>query len=243
MKNIKMATKILSKEKFKSLKGETEAEGLLHSEIAAEVILAARNDLGYLVKISGAEALGDIRALERIGIREIVCPMVETEFAMSKYMGMVENRHYDSIGVTIETKTAVSNIDEILNAGNLLTEVTIGRSDLCRSLGGISVDSDECIHAVKLVARKARSRGLHVTMGGSVSSHTIRRLQGDKELLDLVDFVETRKVVIRKSCICDPDILQEVFEVEKYLINFRLQQIDQLANGMRNRISEIEGRK
>ena len=46
---------------FKSLKGESEAEGFQHSEIATEFAIAAKNGLGYLVKISGAEALIDLR--------------------------------------------------------------------------------------------------------------------------------------------------------------------------------------
>lgn len=234
---------IICAKTFKSLKGETEAEGLLHSEIAAEVIIATHNKLEYLVKIAGAEAVGDLRALDRIGVTNVVCPMIETEFAMSKYMAMISDKKYKSIGVTIETKTAVQNIDQILDTGILLSEVTIGRSDLCKSLGGISVESDQCIDLVKYVARKARARGLNVTMGGSVSNSTIIMLQNDSELLDLVDFIETRKVVIRKKYILQESLLSKVFDIEKYLLNFRLGQMDQLTNSMRNRLKNIEGRK
>jgi hypothetical protein len=61
---------------FTSLKGEFEAEGLTQIDVAAEALIAARQGLDYLVKISGAEAKSDVFYLADIGITSLECPMV-----------------------------------------------------------------------------------------------------------------------------------------------------------------------
>ena len=63
---------------FKSLKGELEAEGLSKIEIAGELVYSLRNGLDYLVKIGGSEANSDITYLSRIGVKRLVCPMIES---------------------------------------------------------------------------------------------------------------------------------------------------------------------
>ena len=72
--------------RFASLKGEFEAEGLTRQDVAAEALFAARNGLDYLVKIGGCEAKSDIFYLADLGITSIVAPMIESGFAMRKYM-------------------------------------------------------------------------------------------------------------------------------------------------------------
>ena len=127
--------------RFASLKGEFEAEGLSQIELAAEAIWAARRGLDYLVKIGGCEAKSDVDYLQKLGIRSLVAPMIESPFAMSKYMDMLPDGAFDHVGVTIETFHAVDRIEEILDAGTKLTAVTIGRSDLTASFGGSSTNS------------------------------------------------------------------------------------------------------
>ena len=90
-----------------SLKGEFEAEGLTRDTVAAEAVFAARHGLPYLVKIGGCEAKSDVRFLMQIGVRSVVAPMIESAFAMRKYMDMVPQDAFDHVGVTIETIDAV----------------------------------------------------------------------------------------------------------------------------------------
>ncbi|MCA3580007.1 MAG: hypothetical protein IOD08_22305, partial [Bradyrhizobium sp.] len=166
-------------ERFASLKGEFEAEGLSREEIASEALFAARRGLDYLVKIGGCEAKSDIDFLCRMGMTSVVAPMIESAFAMRKYQDMIPEGRFDHIGVTIETISAVERVEAILDAGRHLTDVTIGRSDLTASFDGTGVDSPETIAHVKTVARAARARGLAVTMGGSVNAKTRAVLQND----------------------------------------------------------------
>ncbi len=75
-------------EYFKSLKGEFEAEALSKIEIAGELVYWLRNGLDYLVKISGSEANSDITYLSRIGVKRLVCPMIESSFSMEEFFGV-----------------------------------------------------------------------------------------------------------------------------------------------------------
>ena len=205
--------------KIVSLKGEFEAEGLSRDSVAAEAAFAARNGVPYLVKIGGCEAKSDMRFLIQIGVRSLVAPMIESPFAMRKYQEMLPQGEFDHIGVTIETIDAVRRIDEILDAGTKLTEVTVGRTDLTASYGGNSVESDETIDMVKKVARAARERGLKTTMGGSVNRGTRELLSRDAELCELITCVETRKCVMPVQKFVSNGALETAFEIESTLLD------------------------
>jgi HpcH/HpaI aldolase/citrate lyase family len=225
-----------------SLKGEFEAEGLARDTVAAEASFAARNGLGYLVKIGGCEAKSDMRFLMQIGVRSIVAPMIESPFAMRKYQEMLPDAAFDHVGVTIETIDAVRRIDEILDAGTKLTEVTVGRTDLTASYGGNSVDSDQTIEMVKTVAYAARKRGLKTTMGGSVNKNTRELLAKDDELRDLIACVETRKCVMPVGKFVANGALEDAFEVEGALLDMILAHHGAIASAAEARVTQIRSR-
>lgn len=225
-----------------SLKGEFEAEGLSRLDVASEALFAARHGLEYLVKISGAEAKSDLFYLADLGIKSIVCPMVETAFAMEKYMQMLSTFHFEHVAVTIETVTAVANLESILDAGAALTEVTIGRTDLTASFKGEGVESERTMDMVKLVARAARNRNLKVTMGGSISKHTRDRFNEDPDLLEVLDFVETRKVVMSVESFTDEASLSHALEIEALLLRRRARYAERTLSGIDARLSALTRR-
>jgi citrate lyase beta subunit len=227
---------------FACLKGEFEAEGLTRVDVAAEALFAARQGLDYLVKISGAEAKSDVFYLADIGITSLVCPMVETAFAMEKYMDMLPRGAFAHIGVTIETITAVKNMDAILAGGKLLTDVTIGRTDLTASYKGDSVESERTIGMVKTVARAAKAKGMRVTMGGSVTNNTRALLTVDAELRDLLDYVETRKAVMSVECLIDGDGLTKALELEEMLLRRRGRALDRTLLAVNTRMAVLSKR-
>ncbi|MDG6079363.1 hypothetical protein E3U23_09175 [Erythrobacter litoralis] len=224
------------------LKGEFEAEGLSRDILASEVAYAARNKLSYLCKIGGCEAKSDMRFLRQIGVRDIVAPMIESGFAMSKYMDMLPSGAFDHVGVTIETHGAVERIEEILEAGTQLTEVTVGRTDLTASFGGEGVDKPETISMVKTVARAAKARGLVTTMGGSVGTGTRALLNEDDELRSLLTAVETRKCVIAVDTFLEPQALQDAFAVETELLRMQASYSGEIASAAESRIAQITSR-
>ncbi|WP_067065724.1 aldolase/citrate lyase family protein [Roseateles chitosanitabidus] len=227
---------------FASLKGEFEAEGLTRVDVAAEALFAARQGKDYLVKISGAEAKSDVFYLADIGITSLVCPMVETAFAMEKYMEMLPQGAFEHVGVTIETITAVANIDAILAEGKSLSEVTIGRTDLTASYKGDSVESDRTVGMVKTVARAAKAKGLKVTMGGSVSKHTRELLQTDAELRGLLDYVETRKAVMPVERFLEESALTHALKLEEVLLRRRARESERTLPAVNARLAALTKR-
>jgi citrate lyase beta subunit len=227
---------------FKSLKGELEAEGLSKIEIAGELVYSLRNNLDYLVKISGSEAISDITYLSRIGVKRLVCPMIESAFSMEKYMRSTEHRGFDQLGVTIETSVAVENIESILDAGVNLNEVTIGRTDLSASIGISDVECEQITSMAKKVAIAAKSRGLTVGLGGSVSALTHKTLNNNKELLSLVDFVETRKAVIPTDYFINNNALNHAIELEFELLRVREISLNRTLKQVSGRIKAIKAR-
>lgn len=228
--------------KIVALKGEFEAEGLSRDTVAAEAAFAARNGLPYLVKIGGCEAKSDMRFLTVISVRSIVAPMIESPFAMSKYMEMLPDGAFDHVGVTIETIDAVRRIDEILDAGTGLTEVTVGRTDLTASYGGSGVDCEETVAMVKTVARAADARGLKTTMGGSINAGTIALLQRDEELRSLVSCVETRKCVMPVARFLSPGALEASFAVEERLLEMQMAYHGSIARSATSRVEQLRNR-
>lgn len=218
-----------------SLKGEFEAEGLSRDTLAAEAAWAARKGLPYLVKIGGCEAKSDMRFLMMQGIDSIVAPMIESAFAMSKYQQMLPEGAFKHVGVTIETISAVERIESILDAGVKLTEVTVGRSDLTASFGGSSVNSPETLEMVKTVARAARVRGLKTTMGGTINADTIKVLNQDAELRDLIASVETRKCVMPVEKFLEPGALEDAFAVESALLEMQIAAYGAIGDSARAR--------
>ncbi len=224
---------------FACLKGEFEAEGLTRVDVAAEALFAARQGLDYLVKISGAEAKSDVFYLADLGVTSLVCPMVETPFAMKKYMEMLPEGAFEHVGVTIETITAVANIDGILEEGRHLSEVTIGRTDLTASYNGDDVESDRTTEMVKTVARAAKAKGLKVTMGGSITRHTRELLIADAELRGLLDYVETRKAVMPVENFLEESALKEALKLEEILLRRRARESERTMPSISSRLTAL----
>jgi 4-hydroxy-2-oxoheptanedioate aldolase len=228
--------------RFASLKGEFEAEGLNQIEMAAEAIWAARRGLDYLVKIGGCEAKSDVDYLQKLGIRSLVAPMIESPFAMSKYMGMLPDGAFHHVGVTIETFHAVERIEEILDAGTKLTNVTIGRSDLTASFGGSCTNCPETLEKTLKVARAAKARGLEVTMGGSVDAMTRQIMREGHELATLLDAVETRKIVMRMGQFILDGTFEDSIKAECELLAIRMRPLQASLDAMSKRHSSIQSR-
>lgn len=208
-------------EYFISLKGEFEAEGLAQDALASESRYAVKHGLDYLVKIGGCGALSDLNFLMDLGVVSVVAPMIETAFAMEKYMEILPDGYFEHVGVTIETITAVSNIAEILKAGKKLTDVTIGRTDLNASYRGPGVDSVETMRMLKSVAISAKNHGLKVTIGGGVNKNTHQFLCENKEIRNLLDCVETRKTVMPINRFTKKDGLVNALRLEGLLLERR----------------------
>lgn len=190
------------------LKAEFEAEGSRIEELMRLKDVASTVNLPIILKIGGAEALTDIYNGMILGVNGVIAPMVETAYAVSKYLDVIENmiqpdnRDFIEFAINIETVTATNNITEIMTLDklNLLSSITFGRSDFVQSRGlkKSEVDSDDTFQYVKEIAILAKTNNLKFAMGGNITRKSIpfiKKLYKDS----LIYKYETRKVVFDAS--------------------------------------------
>ena len=99
------------------IKAEFEAEGTRMEEAMRlkEVITMA--GLGLTMKIGGCEAIRDMYEARVLGVERVVAPMVETAFALKKYLKAVANvfpaeeREFLEVAVNIETIEGYHNFE------------------------------------------------------------------------------------------------------------------------------------
>lgn len=185
-----------------AVKAEFEAEGSRLDEMIMLNEVVFRADMNLFIKVGGCEAVRDIDQCKLLGASGIMAPMIETPFAMKKFIGAANKVYGDNLNdiewiINTETKTCRENFDEILTASEgFLDTIAIGRVDLSASmgLGRSDINSDVMYDAVYDFATRAKSKNLKVGVGGGVSLETIPFILKMKEY---VDKFETRKVVFK----------------------------------------------
>ena len=188
------------------VKAEFEAEGARTEEVLRLQYLALQAGLDLTLKIGGCEALKDMHEAAIIGVRHVVAPMVETPYALSKFLQSIPRAFPDvqdvDFWVNIETVTACREFSAMLAERGIekLEGIVIGRTDLAGSLGleRSAVNDPAIFDWTRLVARQAREKGLHVRVGGTVSSRSLLFFQA---LRDDLNGFETRKVLFGMSAL------------------------------------------
>jgi len=235
-----------------ALKASFEDEGVTDSDLDDLILLSGNSRLDVYVKIGGCEANRDIDKCLRLGVSGIVAPMVESEFAVSKFLDSVQARSsllsVDSPKrfVNLETITACERAEEILSKHHKqLSGIVVGRSDLSKSmgLGKANVNDDEVISVAKKALASAKRYGLQSKMGGTVSKDSVEIIQ-ELHQDGLLDSFETRAVVfsVGKS----EDILssvKEALEYEQMLLEKRHHFHNVKASFFKQRVESIEERK
>jgi 4-hydroxy-2-oxoheptanedioate aldolase len=153
------------------------------------------------LKIGGPEAIRDLKDSTIIGVKGIVAPMVESPFALKKFIQSVRTHIDDDvldtlqINVNIETINAVSVIDDILSLeeADQLYGITVGRVDLVSSMNKDRnyVNSEEVYQLTKKVFSAAKEKGLKACLGGAITMDSLtflKRLHSEA----LLDKFETR---------------------------------------------------
>jgi hypothetical protein len=120
--------------------------------------------------------------------------------------------------------------------------VTIGRSDLTASFGGTSTNSPETLEKTLKVARAAKARGLEVTMGGSVDARTREFLREGHPLGEVIDAVETRKIVMPIATFVEEGTLEDSIAAECELLQIRMRPLEATLNAMNERHQTIQSR-
>ena len=177
-----------------------EVEGALPQDILTMRRITEQIGLNLSIKIGGCEAKTDIQFCKSINADKIVAPMVETSFALTKFIESIINIPKLNFYINIESKTAYENLDNILSSpsSKLLSGIVIGRSDLTKSygFGKDYVDSPQMQDIVYKALVKCKEYNITTLMGGNISSKSskfVKKLYKEK----LLEYIETRNVIIK----------------------------------------------
>lgn len=187
-----------------AIKAEFEAEGSRTDELVMLNEIVFRADMKLYIKIGGCEAVRDLDQCRLLGASGIMAPMIESPFAMQKYVGAAKKVYQDDWKdiewiINAETVTCHKNLDEILAIGkNFLSTVSIGRVDLSASMGltRAVINGDEVYAVTRDIAERCKMAGFQVNFGGGISFDAIPFIC---KMYPLNDRFETRKVVFRAS--------------------------------------------
>lgn len=183
-----------------SLKVEFEDEGANFSDALMLKKLALMSGLDLTIKIGGCGALNDIKETKAIGVSTIVAPMIESSYALKKFVQRVKSVYENEIPelfINVETITGYNNFDEILSIPELddISGVVVGRLDLAKSIDLTckETNSEQIFYMVNELAAKTMRLGKKFVIGGAINSKSLdffNRLPKQS----LTRF-ETRKVV------------------------------------------------
>jgi len=183
-----------------AVKAEFEAEGTRPDELLRLLELTWRADLKLALKIGGCEAVTDLHAAKLYGAEYIIAPMVETPYALSKFIGAKNKTHGENSPVTflynLETQTTLANLDAMLPlARKGVDGIVFGRVDFTGSRGLTrgQINDRSITDAVLRVARACAAEGLELVVGGGVSVEAAPVLREVRAVR--LDRFETRKVV------------------------------------------------
>ena len=188
------------------VKAEFESEGTRLEECLRLKDVITKAGLDLTIKIGGCEALKDMYDARSIGVTRIVAPMVETPYALKKFLASAkmafpeEERKTDvSFYINVETIDTYNNFNKMLELNELagLKGIVLGRVDMTGSMGlsRESINSEQIFNIANELLPTAKNHGLECVIGGGVSSESLpffRRLP-----TGVLDRYETRKVIFQ----------------------------------------------
>jgi len=232
-----------------SVKAEFEAEGTRDDELLRLIDIAGAAGLPLTLKIGGCEALRDLYQAKTFGARYVVAPMIETAYALSKYVGAIDlaydpqERESSDFLFNVETETGFNSLDEMI-AGlenvSSIAGIVFGRVDFLGSLGLPRSDiMAEEVTAVALeISDKARLANLDLVVGGGVSSDSLPALVRIQEV-HLTRF-ETRKVVFDGRAVKIPAIASGLISAVKFELLWLRNKREYYARAAKEDDSRIE---
>lgn len=212
---------------IRSVKAEFEAEGMRTDELFRLLDVLHRAQVPLTLKIGGCEALRDLRDAAQCGAKFIVAPMIESCFALQKYVRAIhtvfledDERADAEFLFNVETVTAhraAAELAALARSERVLQGVVFGRSDYTASLGPEARVTDEgVLQAVLDVAAQAKHWGLDYGVGGALSVESLPDLRRIREV-HLTHF-ETRKIVFHADALGEESLVSSLLDAVHFEI-------------------------
>jgi 2-keto-3-deoxy-L-rhamnonate aldolase RhmA len=209
-----------------AVKAEFEAEGTRTDELLRLVEIARKADLKLAVKIGGCEAMRDLMEVKQIGVDYIIAPMVETPYALWKFIDAKnkiyseEERKETKFLTNLETITGFNNLKGMVEKATMpggLDGLVFGRVDFVMSMGRNGredINNQDVTQMVVETATACKEAGLELVMGGGISIdaiHAVREVQSVH-----LSRYETRKVIFDGSAINLPTVEKALLKAVQF---------------------------
>ncbi len=185
------------------IKAEFEAEGTRLEEALRLKEVVTRAGLDLAIKVGGCEAIKDMYDARTIGVNTIIAPMIETAYAMKKYVIATkfvfpeEERKEIKFLINTETITGYNNIDEMIQSEYFdeISGIVLGRVDMTGSMGLTreDINSDEIFDLANVLATKMQKLNKDFVIGGGVSAYSLPFFK--KLPKNSLSRYETRKII------------------------------------------------
>lgn len=186
-----------------AVKAEFEDEGTSFKEARLLKEIAAKANLDLTIKVGGCGALNDIYEAKNTGVNAIVAPMIESSYALKKFIQTVKIAYNNEeikkpdLFINIETITGYQNFNDILSIPEAkdLTGIVVGRFDMAKSIGlkCKDINCERIFNIVNDLAIKTKNIGKKFFVGGGISKNSTEFFNCLPE--NLLNGFETRKII------------------------------------------------
>lgn len=244
-KRIVQKAKELKKCNAFSLKADFEAEGASYSEAQAVAEIAREADLNLAIKIGGCGARRDLIAAKELEADTVIAPMIESAYALEKFVEYATDINFDHLFINIETVDGLNNFKEIISSPlyHLIDGIICGRTDLAKSLGKNTdfVESDVIFEIAESLASEAERTEKLFSLGGGITPASISFINNIRQ--PSFNMFETRKVMFHKQfIITSTNPIIKALEFEILWLEYRNTVLGVYDKSTRTRYDELKHR-